>query len=289
MLAVHRPQQIVMPHSFSRCDKTVVSVVVPVFNEEEGIPYLKEQLQRLQSLWGEHFDTHLVFVDDGSQDGTHAALATVFGDSPTVTVLSHAHNQGIGAAFRTGFRACDGSIVCTIDADCSYGPENLLHLVTALETENADIAVASPYHPAGHVDGVPGWRLMLSKTCSNLYRLVCPVRLHTYTSVFRAYRRRVIDTVTFQEDGFVSAPEILLRAAEQRYRITEVPMTLHSRKVGQSKMKVVRTIRAHLRIIGRTTIKRVAGDHSSKVDLAKVELHPIERVSRSMAADKDAQ
>ena len=74
--------------------------------------------------------------------------------------------------------------------------------------------MASPYHPDGTVEGVPRWRLVLSRSCSALYGLIAPVRLYTYTSVFRAYRREVIDTVSFQEDGFVSASEILIRAAE---------------------------------------------------------------------------
>jgi dolichol-phosphate mannosyltransferase len=239
-------------------NKQLVSVVVPVFNEELGIPLLQQRLHRLQSLWEGRFDTEFVFVDDGSSDGTSAALLAAFGNGTTSRFLSHAQNRGIGAAFRTGFAACEGAIVCTIDADCSYGPENLLRLIAALESERADIAVASPYHPAGRVEGVTGWRLMLSKGCSSLYRLICPVRLHTYTSVFRSYRRRVIETVSFREDGFVSATEILLRAAEQHYRIAEVPMTLHSRRVGQSKMKVARTVRAHLRMIARTFITRVA-------------------------------
>jgi dolichol-phosphate mannosyltransferase len=107
------------------------------------------------------------------------------------------------------------------------------------------------------VEGVPRWRLVLSRGCSGLYGLIAPVRLYTYTSVFRAYRREVIRAVSFQEDGFVSASEILIRAAEAGYRIVEVPMTLHSRKIGYTKMKIVRTIRGHLRLIANTTARRL--------------------------------
>ena len=119
--------------------------------------------------------------------------------------------------------------------------------------------MASPYHPEGAVEGVPRWRLVLSRGCSALYGLIAPVRLHTYTSVFRAYRRDVIRTVRFEEDGFVSASEILIRAAEAGYRIVEVPMTLHARKIGQTKMKIVRTIRGHLRLITSTSARRLQG------------------------------
>ena len=67
----------------------------------------------------------------------------------------------------------------------------------------------------------------------------------------------MVETVAFQEDGFVSATEVLIRAAEQGYRITEVPMTLHARKIGRTKMKILRTIRGHLRLISTTTVRRI--------------------------------
>jgi dolichol-phosphate mannosyltransferase len=103
----------------------------------------------------------------------------------------------------------------------------------------------------------------LSRVCSLFYRLISPVRLYTYTSVFRAYRRTVIESVAFEEDGFVSAAEVLIRAAEQGYRIVEVPMILHSRKIGHSKMKVLKTIRQHLNMMARNTTRRFLPARSS--------------------------
>lgn len=236
--------------------RELVSIVVPVYNEEAGVPQLRERLTALQAVWDQSVDLEFIFVDDGSSDRTGDRLREVFANEPRVRVLIHDRNRGIGAAFRTGFGQCRGSIVCTIDADCSYGPENLYHLVAALKSTPGDIAVASPYHPDGNVEGVPRWRLVLSRSCSAMYGLIAPVRLYTYTSVFRAYRSEVVRTVSFQEDGFVSASEILIRAAEAGYRVVEVPMTLHSRKIGQTKMKILRTIRGHLRLIGTTTARR---------------------------------
>lgn len=237
--------------------RDLVSIVIPVYNEETGISQLQERLGNLRSAWDKSVALEFIFVDDGSSDRTGVLLRETFENNPNVQVLAHVHNRGVGAAFRTGFSRCRGSIVCTIDADCSYGPENLQRLVAALETERGDIAVASPYHPDGTVEGVPQWRLVLSRGCSALYGLIAPVRLYTYTSVFRAYRSEVVDSVPFQEDGFVSASEILIRAAETGYRIVEVPMTLHSRKIGHSKMKILRTVRGHLRLIASTLARRI--------------------------------
>jgi dolichol-phosphate mannosyltransferase len=85
---------------------------------------------------------------------------------------------------------------------------------------------------------------------------VAPVKLYTYTSIFRAYRKEVVENLHFQEDGFVSTTEILIRAAEKGYRIAEVPMTLRARKIGQTKMRILRTICGHLRLIGAIAFNR---------------------------------
>jgi dolichol-phosphate mannosyltransferase len=223
------------------------TIIIPVFNEEDGIEQLRVSLHELrQALYGE---LEFVFVDDGSRDKTSARLREEFSSDPNCKIVVHAVNRGIGAAFRTGFENATGEIICTIDADCSYRPEGLKRLIEALDETGAQIAVASPYHPKGGVEGVPPWRLMLSRACSMLYRLLAPVRLYTYTSVFRAYTRDVIRNVRFQSNGFVSAVEILFSAARRGYRITEVPMVLHARVVGQSKMKIARTIRTHLQLM----------------------------------------
>jgi|SRR5947208_1885375 len=235
---------------------SLISIVIPVFNEEAGIEQLRMRLRNLRSLW-KNVDLEFIFVDDGSSDQTLRVLRETFGLDPLYRVVAHDQNRGVGAANRTAFQHCRGDIICTIDADCTYGPENLLRLVEALAASKSDIAVASPYHPRGAVEGVAPWRIFLSKACSWFYWLIAPVRLYTYTSVFRAYTRQVIDSLEFEEDGFVFTAETLIRAAELGFRIVEVPMTLHSRVIGQTKMKVVRTIRGHLRLIGKTAVRRI--------------------------------
>lgn len=228
----------------------LVSIVVPIFNEEGGIGLLREKLLKLKSLLDDHCRLEFVFVDDGSKDRTVAGLRERFADAGVpFKIVEHGTNRGVGAAFRSGFQVCAGNLICTIDADCTYSPEGLKLLLDALAMTGADIAVASPYHPQGGVEGVPWWRLALSRRCSALYRWTSPLKLYTYTSIFRAYRSEVIRNVGFAADGFVSAAEILLAAGRQGYRVTEVPMILRARSIGRSKMKVLRTIVSHLRML----------------------------------------
>jgi dolichol-phosphate mannosyltransferase len=96
-----------------------------------------------------------------------------------------------------------------------------------------------------------GWRLFLSRGASWMYRLVCSNKLYTYTSMMRAYRRPVVETVHIESEGFAGVTEILLRASRQGYRVAEVPMVLRSRVTGVSKMKVMRSIKMHLQLMFR--------------------------------------
>jgi dolichol-phosphate mannosyltransferase len=236
--------------------RTRLSIVVPLLNEADGILQLRNKLGKVKSVLAEFGDVELVFVDDGSTDGTLSLLRKAFPEGELCRILSHDRNRGIGAAFRTGFQHATGSIVCTIDADCSYEPEGLKRLVEEMEESRADISVASPYHPDGAVQGVGAGRLLLSKACSAMYRIISPIPLYTYTSIFRAYRWAVIENVTFQSDGFVSAAEILIHAAEQGYQVVEVPMVLRARQLGTTKMKIVRTIGRHLAMMNAILMQR---------------------------------
>lgn len=255
----------------------LVSVVVPIFNEEDGIGLLHEKLLKLKGLLEDAYRLEFIFVDDGSRDRTVERLKQQFaGAGVPFQIVEHGQNKGVGAAFRSGFCVCTGKLICTIDADCTYSPEGLEVLLAALESTGADIAVASPYHPDGGVEGVPWWRLALSRRCSALYRWASPLKLYTYTSIFRAYRSNVLRNVSFASDGFVSAAEILLAAGRQGYRVTEVPMILRARSIGRSKMKVLRTIISHLRMLSRfvagTTPAGKSGSPSRKQERADAQL-----------------
>src|SRR5215831_7974244 len=239
-----------MNGAFMSGNRKLVSVLIPIFNEEDGIDQLKEKLVGLQALLQPEYDLEFLFIDDGSSDRTVARLKESFKDANIhARIIEHEVNRGVGAAFRTGFQAANGDYVCTIDADCTYSPEGLHQLLSAMRAARTDIAVASPYHPDGGVEGVAAWRLVLSKGCSLLYRLLSPLKLYTYTSIFRVYRAEVVHSVPFRGNGFVSASEILIAAGRLGYTVTEVPLVLRARSVGRSKMKVLRTILTHLEML----------------------------------------
>lgn len=226
--------------------KVVVSVVVPMCNEEESIQILHEKLELLQRRLESRFAVEYCLVDDGSTDRTWELMRSAVPVGATCICSRHEVNRGLGAAIRTGMQAASGSIVCTIDADCSYPPEDLASLIDVIQTGQADIAVASPYHPQGGVIGVKPWRILLSRQCSRLYRAVSPLKLHTYTSIFRAYRGTVASQIEFKSNGFVSAVEMLFCASRLGYTVHEVPLVLRARERGYSKIRIARTIWTHV-------------------------------------------
>jgi dolichol-phosphate mannosyltransferase len=235
----------------SRTGKMRLSIIVPLCNEEPSIEELKDKLLLLQDRVSDKYHVEYCLVDDGSTDGTRMLMASVVPPGATCQLSCHERNRGVGAAIRTGLALVTGRIVCTIDADCSYRPEDLVTLIDMVASGDADVAVASPYHPKGAVMGVPYWRLLLSQQCSRLYRLVSPLKLYTYTSIFRAYSQSAAKDMQFESDGFVSAVEMLLCAYHKGYSVREAPMVLFARQSGYSKLRIAQTVLSHFALLSR--------------------------------------
>lgn len=227
-----------------------ISIVIPCYNEVDNIPKLGLEFFPVVNQLAATRSVEVIFVDDGSNDGTFSGLQLAFGASanpnPLIKIKKHPANRGLGAAIRTGLAAAQGDVVVTTDSDGTYRFEEILPLLERLGS-SVDLVTASPYHPDGGVMNVPGYRLVLSKGSSLLYRLLVSWRIHTYTALFRAYRRKVIETVPFHSNGFLAGTEILVNSLLMGYRVAEYPTILHSRVKGTSKAKIIQTIVAHLR------------------------------------------
>jgi len=232
-----------------------VTLVVPCFNEESVLPYLRNTLQRVAEDMAATYELRYLFVDDGSSDDTWQVLQQVFGALPGSRLVRHEVNRGVAAAILTGLNAAETEIVCSIDCDCTYDPRQLAALIPKLGVDVA-LVTASPYHPSGRVMNVPAWRLVLSKGLSFLYRCSFTQKLHTYTSCFRVYRRSQVKDLVLRESGFLGVAEMLILLDRDGKRIVEHPAVLEVRLLGHSKMKLLRTIGGHLRLLGRMAVTR---------------------------------
>ncbi|MCS6881903.1 MAG: glycosyltransferase family 2 protein [Oscillochloridaceae bacterium] len=235
-----------------------LSVVVPCYNEAEGIPTMRERIGQVLPELRQRGSVELILVDDGSSDNTGALLASAFRDVPEARIVSHERNRGLGAALRTGFAHSRGAVIVTCDSDGTYPFAEIPALLDRL-TPDVDIVTASPYHPGGRVENVPTYRVAISKSASLCYRLLIDWNIHTYTALFRACRREVIERITTHADGFLMVTELLVEARLAGYRIAEYPTTLRVRRYGQSKAKVLRITRTHLRYMAGLIGRRFAG------------------------------
>jgi len=244
------PARVAVPTVINGTDdrRPVVAVVVPCYNEAETLPYLMNTLGSVERRFADRYRLHFVFVDDASADETGTVLAKLVGTRADCMVVRHPVNRGVAHAILTGIAAAPAELVCSIDADCTYDPHDIGRLVDALE-RGATLVTASPYHPEGHVVGVPRWRLALSRTLSYMYRRSLGSTLHTYTSCFRGYRRSAFIDLSLRHRGFLGVAETLARTFLSGRTVAEIPATLESRLIGRSKMRVLPVILGHLRLL----------------------------------------
>ena len=219
-----------------------LTVVLPFFNEEALLAGLDAVLARIREALAGH-EVEILCVDDGSTDGTAAGLAAL----EDVAVVTHENNRGPGAAMATGITRARGDAVLVYDPDEAYEVACLARLVDALA--ESDLSTLSPYHPDGGVDGVGWFRLVLSRAASWLYRRRLRSPLHTFTCAVRAYRLpRALELLPAPDD-FTAAAFLMAKALRRGWRVVEVPSVLRVRARGGSKMRVLRTIRAHLALL----------------------------------------
>ncbi len=237
----------------------MIHAVVPVLNEEPNVGKL---VIRLKEALEPHGPYHILVVDDGSTDGTVSFLKT---QGPQVEVVSHPTNLGPGAAFRTGFTKVletlqPKDLVLTLEGDGTSDLAILPRMLSRVRHEDDDIVLASCYLFGGGIKGTAVHRVGLSHIANGLMKKTLGLAgLATLSSFFRIYQGRALLRLResggqslFVSQGFESQIEILHLAARLKLSISEVPMVLDgSRRLGKSKMKVLRTSLAYLRLVAR--------------------------------------
>ncbi len=242
---------------------TPVSIVVPCYNEQESLPYLAKTLASVETKLNDiGYTSELIFVDDRSQDDTFNVMHSLFGEHKNVQIIQHEVNKGVAGGIMTGIRAAETEIVCSIDCDCTFDPHELVKMIP-LMTDGVDMVTASPYHKDGGVQNVPGWRLMLSKGASVLYRRVLKTKIASYTSCFRVFRRSAMLNINPTAPGFHGVPEMLGLLDLEGGKIVEFPTVLAVRLFGVSKMNTLKTVLGTLKLLSRLSMLRIFGKSPS--------------------------
>ena len=249
----------------------MIYVIFPAFNEEKVIrPTL---LALVEGMKGKGLEYRAVLVDDGSTDRTIAEAEAAVKDSGgalPLTVLRHEQNRGLGAGLRTGIYWCldhatDDDVIVTLDADNTHPPAMIPTLVGKL-ADGYDLTIASRYRSGAEVHGVPGYRRALSDVGRLTFQALYPIPgVRDYTCCFRAYRAPVLrDARLVYGDelctarGFEAVMDLLLRLGPLGVRVSEIGFVLdYGERVGQSKMKVLRTIQSTVKLLARRRWERM--------------------------------
>lgn len=232
-------------------------MVIPCFNESEGLPRLETELHSVEKKLSAKVEARWIFVNDGSADNTGDLLDRMAKNFAFARVIHHDRNKNLGAALRSGIlRAPESDFIAFLDSDCTYSPQILLPFLDALE-QGAEFVVASPYHPLGKVEGVPPWRLGLSRGLSFLYRLATGSGCYTYTSMVRAMRFPIAQELVSERDDFTSVAEMMLNACLRGYKVREIPALLQVRIAGFSKMKLIPTILSHIGLLASLLLRKL--------------------------------
>ncbi len=215
--------------------KPLISVVVPVYNEVGSVASLYAELREVMDRFGEAYE--LIFVNDGSTDGTSAALEKLTGS----IVLDLARNYGQATALDAGFRAAKGEIIVSLDGDGQNDPRDIPKLLEVLTDPNMDVAT--------------GWRvdrkdrggiLFLTAMGRRLRGLIIGDHIRDSGCTLRAYRRAAIESV----DLFGEMHRYLLALLIWKgFRVVEVPVNHRSRKAGESKYGYGKAVRGFIDLI----------------------------------------
>lgn len=224
-----------------------LSVVIPVYNEEESLPPLAEKLGAVLDRLP--FAAEVIFVDDGSTDGSFAVIESLHQQDPRIRAVGFRRNQRKAAALAAGFREARGGFILTMDADLQDDPEEIPRLLAALE-EGLDL--------------VSGWKKKrhdpLSKTLPSRFfnrvtSLVSGIRLHDFNCGLKLYRREVAEDCLPYLYGelYRFLPAMAHWAG---YRVGELPVQHHARRFGKSKFGAKRLLNGFFDLLTITFVIR---------------------------------
>uniref|UniRef100_A0A7V4LCX6 Glycosyltransferase n=1 Tax=Desulfobacca acetoxidans TaxID=60893 RepID=A0A7V4LCX6_9BACT len=216
-----------------------VSVVIPVFNEEKSLPALHAGLHQVLSGMGRTFE--IIYVDDGSSDGSLQVLQGLAAADPRVMVVQLRRNFGQTAAISAGMDHARGEAVVCLDADLQNDPADIPRLLAKLE-EGYDLVSGWRRHRRDHWL----WRTTPSRLANWLISWVVDFKLHDIGCTQKAYRRELLQHIHLygQMHRFIPALALMVGA-----RVAEIPVNHHPRRFGRSKYGLGRTLSVLLDLI----------------------------------------
>lgn len=212
-------------------------VIIPTYNEIENISAIIDAVLALEPGY------HVLVIDDGSPDGTAAAVRSKMAEHPDRIFLEERQGKlGLGTAYIHGFKwalARNYDYITEMDADFSHNPKDLPRLLDACRKDGADVAVGSRYVTGVNVVNWPMGRVMMSYFASKYVRIVTRMKIHDTTAGFVCWSApvlRALDLDKIEFKGYAFQIEMKFKSYKKGFKITEVPIVFVNRVLGTSKM-----------------------------------------------------
>ncbi|MCO6457983.1 MAG: glycosyltransferase family 2 protein [Pirellulaceae bacterium] len=216
----------------------MLSTVIPVYNEVDSLAPLHEELSRVARREG--YELEMVFVDDGSTDGSWDQIELLAARDPRIQAIRFRRNFGKAAALSAGFAAARGELVLTLDADLQDDPHEIPRF---LEAMGQGLDVVSGWKQVRHD---PWHKVLPSRVFNWLVGRLTGVRLHDHNCGFKCYRREIFDEVRLYGELHRFVPVL---AAARGWKVGEIVVNHRPRSFGKSKYGVSRIVKGFLDLL----------------------------------------
>jgi len=209
-----------------------LSIVVPCYNEEKTLEACVEAVMAIQSAT---LELQLIVVDDCSKDDSLNVARRIQRHVPGMILLHHEHNQGKGAALRTGIAAATGDFVAIQDADREYDPRDLVRLLVPLRLGEADVVLGSRFLSSGYHRVLYYWHSLGNRFLTTLSNMLTDLNLTDMETCYKVFRREIIQSIPIEENRFGFEPEVVAKIAQRRLRIYEMGISYRGRTYAEGK------------------------------------------------------
>jgi len=204
----------------------LLSIIIPAFNEAAFLP---EVIRRVDET---PYEKEIIIIDDGSTDGTREFLKGLSQDK--ARVIFHEKNMGKGAALKSGISLATGDIIIVQDADLEYDPKDYPTLLGPILDGKADVVYGSRFLGGPH-RVLLFWHSVGNALITLLSNIFTDLNLTDMETGYKAFSKKVLETITIESNRFGVEPEITAKVAKKGFRIYEVPISYSGRSYQDGK------------------------------------------------------